>query len=287
MEVEKTTFQPDRLVGAHLSVAGGLNKGIDRAVAIGANALQFFAGSPRSWQPKPIVATELQEFQQYAKKQGVREIFIHSLYLINLASQNKELVQKSTNNLIHQLKLAEYFAGGGVVVHLGSHLGRGWESCRQDTALLIKQILAEAGGSVPLLIENSAGQNGKLNSKLSEIRWLIDEVGHPNLGWCYDICHGWAAGYSPTQGTDVLAEIDKLNLWESLRCLHVNDSRDELASGRDRHDNILEGKIPRTDFQQILNHPKLIKVPIITEAPGFDGHGPDKQNIEAIRSLIE
>lgn len=305
MEVETTSFHSDhsdqsdqsdqvdqadysdRLVGAHLSTAGGLNKGVDRAVAIGANALQIFAGSPRSWQVKPIIAKELQEFRQYAKNHGVREIFIHSLYLINLASPNKELVQKSKNNLVHQLKLGGFFGCAGVVVHLGSHLGRGWESCRQDTALLIKRILAESDGSVPLLIENSAGQKGKLTSDLSEIRWLLDEVDHPNLGWCYDTCHGWAAGYSPSQGIDVLQKIGQLELWDTLRCLHVNDSRDELASGRDRHDNILEGKIPQADFQQILNHPEMNKVPIITEAPGFDGKGPDKQNIEAILSLLD
>lgn len=277
---------PAPVIGAHLSVAGGLTKGIDRAVAIQANALQLFAGSPRSWQPKPIDAEELQEFRQYADEQGVRDLFIHALYLVNLASENKELVQKSKKALIHNLKIGEYFGCRGVVVHLGSHLGAGWESCNRHVAVLIAKILAEAGGHVPLLIENSAGQKGKLTSELSEIRWLLSEIDHPNLGWCYDTCHGWAAGYSPTQGRDLFAEIEQYNLWSSLQCLHVNDSRDTLGSGRDRHENMLEGNVPEEDFRLILNHPRLAQVPIITEAPGFDGKGPDAENIQRIHGLM-
>ena len=229
-------------------MAGGLTKGVDRAVAIGANALQFFAGSPRRWQPKPIIASELQEFRQYAQEREIRDLFIHALYLINLASENKELVQKSKNTLVHNLKFGQEIGCKGVVVHLGSHLGRGWDSCRQEVALLIREILVEAGGTVPFLIENSAGQKGKLTSQLSEIRWLLDTVDHPNLGWCYDTCHGWAAGYSPSLGQDPLKEIEQYELADTLRCVHVNDSRDPLGSGRDRHDNILDGSNSSSDF---------------------------------------
>lgn len=277
-----------RAVGAHLSVAGGLNKGVDRAVAIKANALQIFAGSPRSWQPKTIVPAELKDFKKYAFDNQVRTLFIHALYLINLASDNKEIVQKSIKLLIHNLKIGDYFGCQGVVVHLGSHQGRGWEASKDRLIVLIKKVLQESGGQTPLLLENSAGQKGKLNSELGEIRWLIDQVGDQRLGWCYDTCHGWAAGYSPTQGSqNPLTEIERLDLWDSLKCLHVNDSRDELGSGRDRHDNIGEGKIPTEDFVQILNHPKLRSVPIITEAPGFDGNGPDAENISRIRQLLK
>lgn len=275
-----------RTIGAHLSVAGGLNKGVDRAVAIGANGLQIFAGSPRSWQPKVINETELQEFKNYALKHNIRDIFIHALYLVNLASENKELVQKSKNSLINNLKIGQYFGCSGLVVHLGSHLGNGWGFVRENVALLISQIIDEAGVEVPFLIENSAGQKGKLSSDLAEIRWLIDQVDRPTLGWCYDTCHGWAAGYSPTQGQDLFAQMEEFDLWKDLRCFHVNDSRDVLGAGRDRHDNIGEGNIPQQDLSLILNHPLAVKIPIVTEAPGFDGNGPDKENITRISLLI-
>jgi deoxyribonuclease-4 len=278
-----------RIVGAHLSVAGGLTKGVDRAVGIGANALQFFAGSPRSWAPKSIIESELQEFQKYAFDHNIRDLFIHALYLINLVSENKKLVQKSYNVLIHNLKFAELCRVKGVVVHLGSHQGRGWEACNQELGVLIKKLLEEAGGSVPLLIENSAGQNGKLCSDLSEIRWLLDNVDHPNLGWCYDTCHGWAAGYSPSVsgGQDPITHITELGLWESLRCVHVNDSRDGMGSGRDRHANIGEGNIPTRDFELILQDSRVENIPLITEAPGFDGKGPDQENVERIKQLMK
>lgn len=284
--VDDTFEHFTRTIGAHLSVAGGLTKGVDRAVAIGANGLQIFAGSPRSWQPKPINETELQEFQNYAQKYNIRDIFIHALYLVNLASENTEIVQKSKNSLINNLKIGKYFECSGVVVHLGSHLGRGWEAVRENVALLISQIIDESGTDVPFLIENSAGQQGKLSSDLAEIRWLIDKVNRPTLGWCYDTCHGWAAGYSPTQGRDLFTDIEKYNLWPYLHCLHVNDSRDGLGSGRDRHDNIGEGNLPQKDLSLILNHPHATKIPIITEAPGFDSNGPDKENITRISRLL-
>ncbi len=276
-----------KVVGAHLSVAGGLNKGVDRAVAIGANGLQIFASSPRSWQPRIINETELQEFKKYAASNNIREIFIHALYLVNLASENKELVQKSKNALINNLKVGHFFNCSGVIVHLGSHLGSGWEAVRQNVVLLIREIIDEADVAVPFLIENSAGQKGKLCSDFAEIRWLLDEVHRPSLGWCYDTCHGWAAGLSPTQGRDLFEEIEKYQLWEDLKCLHVNDSRDPLGSGRDRHENIGEGTIPQADLEEILRHSQLQHIPVITEAPGFDRLGPDKENVDRIRRLIQ
>lgn len=288
----------DRILGAHLSTAGGPNKGVDRAKAINANALQLFSGSPRSWGRKPVDDPELihklQEFQKYGEEQGVRDFFIHSLYLINLGSENTELVQKSKNALIYDLKFGEYFDCRGAVVHLGSHLGNGWNSVDKQVAKLLQEIIDEADSSVPLLIENSAGQNGKLCSQLDEIRQLIDAVDRGNkLGWCYDTCHGWAAGFTATgysepekESMDLFAEIEENKLWDSLRVIHVNDSRDPFHSGRDRHANIGEGTIPTEEMQAIMNHEKLREVPLILEVPGQDNNGPDAVNIERVRQLL-
>lgn len=283
-----------RPIGAHLSTAGGLNKSVDRAVEIGANAVQIFAGSPRSWRRKDIDKKSLQEFQEYGISKGVRDIFVHALYLTNLASNKKEIVQKSKKALMHDIKLSSYFGCKGVVVHVGSHQGRGWEASKQDVAVLIKNVIDEAAVEVPFLIENSAGQKGKLNSELSEIRWLLDEIDRPQLGWCYDTCHGWAAGYranSPGQlaegEKDLWSEVEKYDLWDSLQCLHVNDSRDPAASGRDRHDNILAGQMNPDDLKAVITQPRWQKVPIITEAPGFEGQGPDKENIDRLKKINE
>lgn len=276
-----------RRVGAHLSCAGGYQNGLDAAMDIGANALQIFSGSPRVWARKPIVEQELLEFMAAAKQRDVWPIFVHALYLVNLASDKKESVQKSKDVLIHELKFGKYFDCAGVIVHLGSHQGRGWESVREALAQSIKEIIHAAQSPVPFLIENSASRNGKIGGELSEIKWLLDAVQEPTLGWCYDTCHGWAAGYSVTHGGKPLWEtLTDLDLWSALRCLHVNDSRDPFESGRDRHANMLQGSIPREEWTALLNEPRLASVPIITEVPGLDGNGPDAENIAAIRSLF-
>ncbi len=279
-----------RRIGAHLTSAGGPERAVDRALAIGADCLQIFSGSPRAWARRPLHEDGLRSFQKYSLEHDIRPIFVHALYLVNLASDQTELVQKSVKVLIHDLKFGAGFNSAGVVVHLGSHQGRGWLAVRENVALLIKKIIDEAAADTPFLIENSAGQNGKLCSDLSEVRWLLDTVARPSLGWCYDTCHGWAAGYYASQpqlgGKNLLTEVDRLELWPTLRCLHVNDSRDPFGDGRDRHDNIGKGQIDLTEFKMLLNHAQAQEIPIITEAPGLDGNGPDSYNLEEIKKLV-
>lgn len=278
-----------RRVGAHLSCAGGYTNGLDNAVRVGADALQIFSGSPRVWARKSINPSELASFGELANARDIRPIFVHALYLVNLASDSTESVQKSKNVLIHELQFGKEFNCAGVVVHLGSHQGRGWESVRDGLAYAIKEIITASQSPVPFLIENSAGQNGKIASDLAEIRWLLDAVNEPTLGWCYDTCHGWAAGYSATmtEGHNLIKEVSDLDLWDSLKCLHVNDSRDPFQSGRDRHANMLQGTIPKEEWEVLLNEQHIAGVPIITEVPGLDGEGPDKANIDVIRSLLK
>lgn len=277
-----------RRVGAHLSCAGGYENGLLNAERVGADTLQIFSGSPRVWARKPLHPTELEHFSQQADERDIRPLFVHALYLVNLASETKESVQKSIDVLIHELKFGKHINSAGVVVHLGSHQGRGWEAVRDEVARAIKHIITASGSPTPFLIENSAGQKGKLCSDLAEIRWLLDTVDEPTLGWCYDTCHGWAAGYQAfgNEGNSLFEAIERLDLWDSLGCLHANDSRDPFASGRDRHANILQGTIPKEEWTAILNEKRWSHVPIITEVPGADGEGPDKPNIDMLRSLI-
>lgn len=277
-----------RRVGAHLSCAGGYENGLLNAERVGADTLQIFSGSPRVWARKPLNPVELEHFAKQADERDIRPLFVHALYLVNLASETKESVQKSIDVLIQELKFGKYIRSAGVIVHLGSHQGRGWEAVREEVARSIKEIITASESPTPFLIENSAGQKGKLCSDLSEIRWLLDKVNEPTLGWCYDTCHGWCAGYQAfgNEGNSLFDTIEKLDLWHSLGCLHANDSRDPFASGKDRHANILQGSIPKEEWTALLNEPRLAHVPIITEVPGLDGEGPDKANVDMLRSLI-
>lgn len=272
-----------RKIGAHLSTTGGVDKAVENAHDMGANCLQVFSGSPRMWRRTSLDKIDAAKIFAAQAKFDVKPIFTHALYLVNLASDKPELVQISTQTLIHDLKFDAHIKGSGVVVHLGSHQGRGFEAVKNQLVTQIKNILANTPADSTFLIENSAGQNGKIASQLEEVRWLLDQVDSPRLGWCFDTCHGFAAGYDLAT---VGAKLTDLNLWSTLKVIHINDSRDPFDSGRDRHDNLGEGNIPAESLKTFLTLPPALEIPLITEAPGFDGNGPDAENIARIKALV-
>ena len=294
-----------RLIGAHVSSAGGHDKAVERAAVIGCNCAQVFSGSPRVWQRPSLLGIETEKLYAKQTELSVKPIYTHALYLINLTADKPEVVAKSTQTLQRELEFDAKINGAGVVVHLGSHLGNGWENVKIDLVARIKEVLEHSPEKSCLLIENSAGQQGKLCSDISEIRWLLDElervgefVSKGRLGWCLDTCHAWAAGYalgpqSPLGITGKNANqglayevISKLCLWSTLKVIHVNDSRDPFGSGRDRHENIGEGTIPQTDLKYFLNLRELRHIPLITEVPGIEGNGPDEENLRRIQALL-
>jgi deoxyribonuclease-4 len=283
-------------IGGHVSMSGGLDQAVQRAADIGANCMQIFSGSPRMWRRRELDNFAVRKMLSKREELDVEPVFTHALYLINLASDKTELVDKSVRSLIYDLKFDSLVKGSGVVVHLGSHQGRGWEVVKSQLKDKISYILDNTPTDSRLLIENSAGQSGKIASDLAEISWLLDEIGSDRLGWCVDTCHAFAAGYSLAQNSQfsqdkkhrgyLITEIQKLNLDSSLSCVHVNDSQTEFASGSDRHANIGDGKIPPQELKDFLNHSLIIKHPLITEVPGLDGSGPDQENIKRIKQLV-
>lgn len=277
----------NRKIGAHLSTAGGVDKAVERAHALGANALQVFSGSPRMWRRTPLANIDAQKIWSNQEKYLVKPIFTHALYLVNLASNNQELVEKSIQALIHDLNFDAYIKGAGVVVHLGSHQGRGFAAVKNELVKRIKVILANTPSNSTFIIENSAGQNGKIASDLTEIKWLVEQLKSKRVKWCFDTCHGFAAGKKLVGVDSVINEIEQFSLLESLACLHVNDSRDPFGSGRDRHANIGEGELGLETLKEFLSDQRLAKIPIITEVPGADGNGPDKENITRLWKLVE
>lgn len=287
-----------RKIGAHVSTNGGLVRGVEKAVGIGANCLQLFSSSPRMWSRRPLDVAAVTNARQQISDLEMMPVITHAMYLVNLATPKPDSLKKSIDVLQYDLQFDAAIQGGGVVVHLGSHLGLGWEHVKEQVATTITTILSNTPENSQFLIENSAGQNGKLSSDLSEIRWLLDEVKSPRLGWCLDTCHAFAAGYSfgnlellgetgklETKG-ELVSTISQLKLWDSLRCVHVNDSKDLFGSGRDRHENLEEGNIPQQWLQTFLDTPELKDVPLILEVPGADKEGPDAVNIEKLKKII-
>lgn len=276
-----------RRVGGHHSVAKGLVEAMQAMEEMGGNCLQVFSGSPRVWARKPIDAFPFDTFRKHAKEHDFGPTVTHALYLVNLASDNADLLKKSVGVLKYDMEFDAKLGGGGVIVHLGSHQGRGFDAVLDQLVESLDDILTGTPEGSTFLIENSAGQNGKLCSDLHEIRILFDRLGahtkSGRLGWCFDTCHAHCAGY----GLDTVENaITQEKLWDGLKIIHVNDSRDPFGSGRDRHENVGEGTIGKEKFRAFLNNPKYTHLPLILEVPGFDKTGPDKKNIDIVKSLI-
>jgi len=293
VQLPKNSYDPAmHIIGAHLSASGGVDKALERAAAIGCGCVQVFSGSPRVWARGDLAKIDTQKIYSKKAELSVAPIFTHALYLLNLASDKPELVTKSVSALVYDLKFDSLVQGAGVIVHLGSHQGRGWGVVREQVATKIAEVLAATPTDSTFLIENSAGQQGKLCSELADIKWLFEQVNSDRLGWCFDTCHGFAAGYSlgemvglsskPQTAAETITELD---LWSKLKLVHVNDSRDPFDSGRDRHANLGEGQIPAADLAYFLSQAVPATVPLILEVPGLDGEGPDAENIQRLTTI--
>ncbi len=302
---------PNRRIGAHLSTSKGIVETVHSAARIGANCLQVFSGSPRMWRRTPLEKIDARAVQQAQDALNVKPIFTHALYLVNLASDNPDIVVHSLETLKHDLTFDAHLGGAGVVVHIGSHQGRGFDAVKDMLATRIQEILRDTPTQSHFLIENAAGQQGKIGGDLAEVKWLIEQLGSERVGWCVDTCHAFAAGYAFSNNSSLYQEkeeekstlfsdenatikppilpeaIQELGLLNALKVIHVNGSRDPFNSGRDRHANIGEGTIPSVELQAFLNHPAFVTIPLITEVPGIDGQGPDAENIARIKELVK
>ncbi len=277
-----------RRLGGHVSAAGGPVKAIERTLAIGGNCFQIFAGSPRMWKRRLYSSAEITAFKTAADQADIKPAVIHALYLTNLASDKPELREKSRQALIMDMKNAALLGAAGVVLHIGSHQGRGFESVRDLVVEEIKQVLAETPDNSILMLENIAGQKGKIGS-LEELGFFLETLNSPRIKICIDTAHAFEAGYALNNplGLEMFVQhLEKYVGIENILILHLNDSKTKLGSRHDVHANIGEGFIGQTGIKNIINHPKLNHLPLILEVPGFDGHGPDQKNIEIVKSLL-
>lgn len=276
-----------RRIGAHVSCSGGLQNAISNTLAIGGNAMQIFAGSPRIWARSPYNPDDARRFREGVAKSDLNPVYIHALYLTNLASDNPELLQKSQKALVMDMQNSAQIGGAGVVLHIGSHQGRGWENSRELVISQIQEVLASTPANSYLLLENSAGQNGKIGS-LPELESILSRLASSRLKVCLDTAHAFEAGYNFTtaEGLEMwVKEIEGTIGVDKVELLHLNDSKTPMGSGRDNHGNIGEGYIGEEGIKALINHPKLAHLPLILEVPG-DGTGPNKANIDRVKSFI-
>ena len=277
-----------RRVGGHVSCAGGIANAISNTETIGGNAIQIFAGSPRTWARSLYSEKEAQAFRESVAKKDLNPVYIHALYLTNLASDNPESVEKSKAALITDMTNSAAIGSAGVVLHIGSHQGRGWPASRVLVIESIKEVLDKTPEESILLLENSAGQQGKIGS-LAELKDILDAIPSSRLRVCLDTAHAFEAGYNTATAEGLtmwIADIDKTIGTGKVELLHLNDSKTPLGSARDNHQNIGDGFIGESGIKGIINHPKLKHLPLILEVPGLEGMGPDKANINRVKALL-
>jgi deoxyribonuclease-4 len=275
-------------LGAHVSTSGGIHTAIDRIEAIGGDCVQIFTQSPRTWRPTNHDPANFERFKERRAEAGTGGVLCHAVYLINLASPNDELYEKSVAALENTMEVACAIEADGVVFHVGSHQGAGFGVGLERAVPALRRALERCSETTWLLIENTAGAGDTIGRSIEELAALYGALdAHERLGICLDSCHLYASGYDVTTRKEldrVVAEVDEQIGLDRLRALHVNDSKTPLGSNRDRHDNIGEGLLGE-ELGVFLSHPKLQRLPAYLEVPGTDGHGPDAEQVRKLKEL--
>ncbi len=275
-----------RKVGGHVSIAGGIINAVQNTINIGGNCMQIFAGSPRLWARSLWNKNDTEKFISVINSNNLNPVFIHALYLVNLATDNPELLEKSINSLIVDLQNGSQINSSGVIVHIGSHQGRGFDSAKNQIVDSLKKILSQTK-DCNFLLENDAGQNGKIGS-IEELSYLIKEVNNPRLKICFDTAHLFEGGLDMRDKNilnQFVDELKKLNILDKVVCIHLNDSATDLDSHRDNHADLGKGKIGLKGLSNFVNHSEFKNLPLILETPGPDKMGPNAENITIAKSL--
>lgn len=279
-------------MGVHVSVAGGLDRAVDRAAEIGCDVFQIFSRNPRGWRSRDISSEEVERFLAKMKASGISMAFDHMPYLPNLASPREDVYSRSVEVLSSELQRCHSLGIPYLVTHLGSHLGSGREAGLSRIVKAIETAFSCSEGQVVLLLETASGTKNSMGSSFEEIAEIIDalesmSMDKARLGICLDTCHLFAAGYElrTQKGLDeALEQFDETLGLDLLRLLHLNDSVGAIGSHLDRHEHIGLGEIGVPGFMTILQNKDLRDLPMILETP-VDGRRDDAGNLRVARSL--
>jgi deoxyribonuclease IV len=264
------------LIGAHVSPSGGPAKAVERGEERGCRSIQIFNQNPRQWKSRVYSDEEVAAYHEAMKGSNVEELVIHTVYLLNCASEDPEIRDKSLAALIVALNAGAQLKAKGVVLHPGSALKSGGsvEEALKRAGKVIKEALAESE-KCPLLLEDTAGAGGTLGRSFEELATLLEVAGgQKRLGICLDSCHLFASGYDVRTRESlakVIDDFDKTVGCDRLGALHVNDSMTGLGSNRDRHTNLGDGEIGVEGMIAFLSEPRFEGLPVIFEGPGRSG----------------
>jgi deoxyribonuclease IV len=273
------------LFGAHCS--GGVKKALDNAIEMGADAVQLFVQSPRTWRFPEHDPADLEAFRSKREEAGIPAL-VHALYLVNLAAPDDAIYSKSVDTMRSTVDAACAIEADAVIFHVGSHLGAGFQTGLERVVPALEQVLDRCNERTWLLVENSAGAGGTIGRSIDELVAIVDALGrHQRLGVCLDSCHLFVSGVDvtdPVVMSALLADVDARIGLDRLRALHANDAKAPLGSNRDRHDNIGEGLIGE-GLGVFLAQPAVQDLPVVLEVPGADGKGPNADEIRKLREL--
>jgi deoxyribonuclease-4 len=275
-------------IGAHVSTAGGLSTSIGRAQELGAECMQIFLSTPHRWQLPKHTDEQVEEFCRLVSETDIGPNFAHAPYLLNLASADPALRQRSIDNISAGMVWAERTGLAGLVVHVGSGLGQPVEEAEVQVAEALREVLV-SGSTTMVLLENSAGSGNTLGARFAQIGAVFDRLGRDQrLGLCLDTAHTFASGYDLRDKDGIARAVDEIERsmgLDRLRLIHANDSKVGLGSAVDRHENIGQGLLGEEAFQLMLAHPALSPLPWVLEVPGYEDKGPDKPNVDALKRL--
>ncbi len=282
------------LIGAHVRAGKGLVPALEPGADIGADAVQIFTQSPRMWKPSQYGDEVLAAYRAaQAEHPSVSSTFCHATYLINLASPDPELAAKSRSCLTANLATADGMGAEGLVLHIGSHRGSGFDTALPAVAEALVASLDEVDADVdscPILLENAAGAGDTVGRSFEELAQVIEAAGgDERLGVCLDTQHLWASGIpfgTVAEADALIGLIDDTVGLARLRCMHLNDSKVEFGANKDRHENIGDGTIGADGLAALLGHPDLQDVPAILEVPG-EGDGPRVEDVVAARAVLD
>jgi len=274
-------------LGLHLSIRESVAKVVERAVEKGCSTFQMFSRNPRGWHPKKLEPSEIESFKRKLKESQIWPVFIHTPYLLNLASPKRDVYHRSLKALREELRRAGELGVPYVVTHLGSHLGYGKKGGFQRIVDAINNSFAVVENRVVLLLENTAGTRNSTGSSFEDIRHIVSGIYDvERVGVCFDTCHAFAAGYDLVSKGAVehtLSRFENILGLERLKLVHLNDSKSGFGSKLDRHEHIGMGRIGERGFRNILKS-ELGSLPLILETP-MDDRRSDLENLDKVREL--
>jgi len=277
-------------LGLHTSIAGGVHLSLKRARELGCSTMQIFSHNPRGWSRKPVDDADAAEFRRLSEEYDIRPVFIHSSYLINLASPDNEIRKKSVNLLVYELRMADILGIEYVVLHPGKAVGQGVREAMEKASDSLTEVGEKAGSHSGLLLENTAGQRGDISSSIPMISDIID--GSPDglvRGICLDTCHAYAAGYDIREESELDRLRDEIMRYLSplkVELIHLNDSKKGISSGVDRHEHIGKGEIGRAGIKNFLSYSFFRDVPLVLETPRISD-GDDIRNLKMVKRILK